>query len=211
LTTSQRPASEVALVDANVLFPHHPRNVLVTLASEGIFEMRWTGAIEKEWTEALLREQPHLRREAVLVTAQKMKQALPKADVTGYEALEAGFPKTDAKDRHIAAAAARCAPSTLVTWNKGDFDQEELIRHGVRLTDPDSFLCRLFDDDPELVFGATQTAFGFLRRPAGRPTWEEYLDLLGDKNNLDRFAMRLRTYGRRDEPRAAENGNDVAP
>lgn len=183
----------------------------MTLASEGVFEMRWTGAIEKEWTEALLREQPHLRREAVMATAQKMKKALPNAGVTGYEALEVDFPKTDPKDRHVAAAAARCAPSTLVTWNKRDFDQEELTRHGVRLTDPDGFLCRLFDDDPELVFGATQTAFGFLRRPAGRPTWDEYLDLLGDQNHLDRFAMRLRTYGRRDEPPEPENGSDVAP
>jgi len=37
----------------------------------------------------------------------------------------------------------------LVTWNKRDFDQEELARHGVMLSDPDSFLCRLFDNDPE--------------------------------------------------------------
>jgi len=59
LTTSRRPASEVARVDAK--FPHDACNVLVTLASEGVFEMRWTGAIEKEWTEALLRQQPHLK------------------------------------------------------------------------------------------------------------------------------------------------------
>jgi hypothetical protein len=211
LTTSPRPGSEVALVDANVLFPHHPRNVLVTLAVEGAFEMRWTGAIEQEWTNALLREQPHLRREAVLSTALKMKEALPNADVIGYEGLEANFPKTDPKDRHVAAAAARCAPSTLVTWNKRDFDKEELSQHGVRLADPDIFLCRLFDDEPDLVFGATQTAFEYLKRPAGRPTWEEYLDLLGDKNHLDRFAMRLRKFGLRDEPTEPENGNDVAP
>jgi len=51
-----------------------------------------------------------------------------------------------------------------------------------------------------MIFGATQTGFGFLRRPAGHPTWEEYLDLLGDKNNLGRFAVRLRTFVRRDEP-----------
>jgi hypothetical protein len=211
LTISPSPAPEAALVDANVLFPHHPRNVLVTLAVEGVFEMRWTGAIETEWTEALLREQPHLRREAVLATARKMKQALPNAAITGYERLTADFPNTDAKDQHVAAAAARCAPSTLVTWNKKDFDREELSRHGVKLADPDAFLCRLFDNEPEFVFGATQTAFGFLKRKSGRPTWNEYLDLLADKNHLDRFAMRLRKFDFTDEPPPPDNGNDVVP
>lgn len=200
MTTSPPRSSEVALVDANVLFPHHPRNVLVTLAVERVFEMRWTGSIEREWTNALLREQPHLKREAVLATARKMNAALPDAGVTDFAKLEINFPKTDAKDRHVATAAAHCAPSTLVTWNVRDFDKAELAAHDVQISDPDTFLCRLFDADPEVVFASTQRAFGFLRRPQGHPTWKEYLDLLDHNNHLKKFADRLRSFGFEDDP-----------
>jgi hypothetical protein len=211
LTTSPPQNSEVGLVDANVLFPHHPRNVLVTLAVERIFEMRWTGSIEREWTNALLREQPHLKRETVLATARKMNEALPSAGMTGFSELESNFPKTDAKDRHVAAAAARCAPSTLVTWNVRDFNKAELAAHDIRISDPDTFLCRLFDADPEGVFAGTQRAFGFLRRPLGHPTWEEYLAILGQNNHLQKFAERLRSCGFGDDPPEDDNEPNPGP
>ena len=172
MTTNPPRSSEIALVDANVLFPHHLRNVLVTLAVERVFEMRWTGSIEREWTNALLREQPHLKRDSVLATARKMNEALPGAGVTDFAKLEINFPKTDAKDRHVAAAAARCAPSTLVTWNVRDFNKDELAAHDVEITDPDTFLCRLFDADPEVVFAGTQRAFGLRPRLRARPRSE---------------------------------------
>jgi hypothetical protein len=211
LTTSPPRSSEVALVDANVLFPHHPRNVLVTLAAERVFEMRWTGSIEREWTNALLREQPNLKREAVLATAQKMNAAPPDAGVTDFAKLEVNFPKTDAKDRHVAAAAARCAPSKLITWNVRDFDKAELADHDVQISDPDTFLCRLFDADPEVVFAGTQRAFGFLRRPQGHPTWKEYLDLLDHNNHLKEFADRLRSLGFGDDPPEDDTERNLVP
>jgi hypothetical protein len=200
LTTSPLRSFKVALVDANVLFPHHPRNVLVTLAVERVFEMRWSGSIEREWTNALLREQPGLKRDAVLAIARKMNEALPRAGVTDFAKLEANFPKTDVKDRHVAAAAATCAPSALITWNLRDFNKAELAVHNVELTDPDTFLCQLFDIDQEIVLAGTQRAFGFLRRPQGHPTWDQYLDILDHNNHLKKFSAKLRAFGLGDEP-----------
>ena len=162
--------------------------------------MRWSGSIEREWTTALLRERPSLRSQAVMATALKMKQALPDAAVVDFELLESAFPKTDTKDRPVAAAAARCAPCSLVTWNKRDFNENELAAHAVDLTDPDAFLCRLFDADAALVVAATRRAFGFLRRPEGRPSWVEYLDLLGTKNQLKRFSECVRTFSFENHP-----------
>ncbi len=81
----------------------------------------------------------------------------------------------------------------------------------MELADPDAFLCRLFDTEPEVVFAATERAFGFLKRPGGHPTWDEYLDLLGSNNHLSGFAERLRRFGRRDEPPEPEDGNGLAP
>jgi hypothetical protein len=133
-----------------------------------------------------------------------MRQALPDADVVGFEPLEAGFPKTDIKDRPVAAAAARCAPCSLVTWNMRDFDRPELAAHGVELTNPDWFLCRLFDSDADIVIAATQRAFGFLRRPNGRPNWDEYLDLHGLNNHLSKFASRLQNVRLEHDPAGAD-------
>ena len=65
----------------------------------------------------------------------------------------------------------------------------------------------------EVVFAGTQRAFGFLKRPGGHPTWNEYLDLLGNNNSLKGFAERLRTFGMRDEPLKddAENNSSSQP
>lgn len=94
----------------------------MTLATERVFEMRWTIPIEQEWTNALLRERPELSEAAVRRTASLMRKALPAAEVIDFHHLDKNFSRTDAKDRHVAAAAAKCAPSTLVTWNLRHFD-----------------------------------------------------------------------------------------
>jgi hypothetical protein len=79
--------------------------------------MRWTGSIEREWTTALLRERPGLRRQAVVATALKMKQALPDAEVDDFEPLVSAFPKTDTKDPSPPRRRdARLARSSLGTY-----------------------------------------------------------------------------------------------
>ena len=211
MTTSPPRNFDVALVDANVLFAHHPRNVLVTLASERVFDMRWTAPIEREWINALLRERPQLLESAVRTTAARMNKALPAAAVEDFLGLAVYFPKTDAKDRHVAAAAAKCAPSILVTYNIRDFDRNELASRNVALMDPDTFLCRQFDADAEVVFAGTEKAFGFLKRPDGRPTWSEYVELLGSRYSLSEFAERLRSLGPGIDLDGPESGSDRSP
>ena len=101
------------------------------------------------------------------------------------------FPKTDAKDRHVAAAAvaarrrAGADTVTIVTWNIKDFNREELSRAGIATENPDVFLCRLLAESPENVIAAFSRMRDNLRNPA--KTTRECADTLA-KQGLERFA-----------------------
>jgi hypothetical protein len=176
LTISQPGVLETVIADANVFYSHHHRNVYVTLAVERLFVLRWTDRIEREWLDALLRNRPDLGADRLQQTRRLMNEALPEARIGVSDDLERLLVKTDAKDRHVAAAAIKCAPAVLVTWNIDDFDADELASHGVTLSDPDAFLCRIFDREPEDVSAASERAHSFVRRHDGHPTWPEYID-----------------------------------
>jgi hypothetical protein len=191
LPSAPNPGSETALVDANVFYSLHQRNVFVTLATQRLFALHWTDRIQREWLNALLRERPDLSPERLTRTARLMSDALPNARLHSHEKFEALCQGTDGKDRHVAAAAIQCAPSSLVTWNLKHFEAKELATHRVSVIDPDSYLADTFDRDPSTTHAATRLAFSFLKRPGGRPTWLGYVDIL-ERDGLKGFAQRLR-------------------
>lgn len=212
--TLHRPEPTV-VADANVLHSNDQRNVLMTLATERLLDLRWTKQIEDEWIGSLERRMSArdvtARREIEAPpgrfsdTARKMRVALPGHEIRGHEAFFDKVPRTAAADRHVAAAAAACSPSVLVTWNLSDFDAAELGGLGVTLSDPDTFLCRLHAAEPELVSGAVQKAHGFVvrghvRRGRHPPSFLEYIEVLatrGSPNALTAFAERMKTWTRR--------------
>ena len=53
--------SVTVVLDANVLYPFMQRDVLLSLASAGLFRARWTDAILAEWTRSLLVRKPQLQ------------------------------------------------------------------------------------------------------------------------------------------------------
>ena len=192
MTSGLRPSPETALVDANVFYSQHQRNVFMTLGFERLFTVRWTDRIEREWLDALARNRPDLLFDQLSRTAQRMRDALPDARVEGYEKHEALLTKTDPKDRHVAAGAIACAPATIVTWNIRHFAADELAPRNVTVSDPDAFLCRTFEREPVDTFAATAKAFSFLKRPDGRPSWADYLDILA-RDRLEDFAALLKS------------------
>jgi hypothetical protein len=84
-----------------------------------------------------------------------------------------------------------CAPCSLVTWNLRHFNSRELATHGVSVSDPDSFLCRIFAAGPDVAFAATARSYSFLSKRPGAPIWSEYVDILG-RDGLKIFAEYLR-------------------
>ena len=107
-----------------------------------------------------------------------------------YRRHESLFPKTDAKDRHVAAAVAARKHSgtdivTIITWNLKDFDRKELAAAGVFAENPDAFLCRLLADSPENAVVAFMRMRDNLRNPP--KTTRECADTLAAQG-LKKFA-----------------------
>jgi hypothetical protein len=81
--------------------------------------------------------------------AQLMNRAAGEALIRRYRQHEGLFPKTDAKDRHVAAAAVTARKQsavnvvTVITWNLKDFNRKELAQAGLAVENPDTFLCRM--------------------------------------------------------------------
>jgi hypothetical protein len=192
--TSDRVNPETSVVDANVFYSQYQRNVFMTLAVERLFKLHWTDEIEAEWLNALQRNRPDLGAERLQRTAQAMKNALPDARLSDYRQFESLFALTDPKDRHVAAAAVKCAPCTLVTWNLRHFNGRELAACGVAMSNPDDFLCRIFAADPTLAFAATVRSYSFAKKRSGTPAWWEYVDML-ERHGLKIFSGYLRNHG----------------
>jgi hypothetical protein len=165
----------------------------MTLAAERQFRLHWTDEIEREWLEALARNRPDLDPNRLRRTANAMRNALPGACLADHGGVEGRLLGTDDKDRHVTAAAIKCAPSSLVTWNLRHFNEAELTKHGVSLRDPDDFLCRTFDRDPDGTLAATARSYTFLKQIDGRPTWSEYVDMI-ERDRLVGFASRQRKH-----------------
>ena len=194
---------QVVVADANVLYSNVQRNVLMTLAVERLFALRWTLEIEAEWVRNLAANRPDLDPASVRRTADLMRRALPNAEIANYLVHVGKLQKTDEKDKHVAAAAVMCSPSTLITWNLKDFNSSELTGLDVALVDPDTFLCSVFDEKPEVTFAAAEKSFSFYRRSDPKRNWDAYVDVIGSSgkpNCLQAFAARLRGFTFEDKP-----------
>ena len=80
----------VVLLDANLLYPFHLRNLLVQFAVERLIDVRRTDAIHEEWVGNLATE-GRVTRERLMRTLDIMRRALPGAEVRGYEHRIAGL------------------------------------------------------------------------------------------------------------------------
>jgi len=79
------------------------------------------------------------------------------------------MPGDDPDDRHHSAAAVAAGVGALITWNLSDFPEEDLASRGVRVIDPDSYLCELHDDLPGEVFDTMLRVAAEKRNPPVTP------------------------------------------
>jgi hypothetical protein len=178
------------LADTNVLFPFSVMDLLLALSEVGIHEVIWTDALLDEWEEVIVREQQRSPETAAAVTA-TIRDFFgdSKVERAEYESLIAQMPGDDADDHpHMAAAVAR-RPCTLLTKDSKDFPTDPLADLGVRVTDPDAYLCELADELPDEVADVVTRLAGEKRRPPKTP-----LDLLADleRAGVPRFAALVR-------------------
>jgi hypothetical protein len=177
-----------AVLDANILYSNHLRNLLLQLAQNDVFEARWSERIEQEWLGAM---EPATRERIAARTIPLIREGFPGALVDGFDPGRV-IGTTHWKDRHVASAAAAIAPCILVTNNPRDFDFAALAALGVKVQTPDDFLSDQFSANPALVEAATREALANLRRST--PSWDEYLAALADRHRLPKFVERLRSW-----------------
>jgi hypothetical protein len=183
----------VVVLDACVLYPAAQRDLFMWLAAGGAIRAHWTNEIHDEWMRNVGRDFGVASN--VLGRVRKlMDQAAGDAMIGHYRQHEVLFTKTNAKDRHVAAAAVAALKRsavdlvTIITWNLKDFDRAELAAVGVAAETPDVFLCRLLADSPEDVVAALVRMQDNLRNPP--KTIRECLDALAAQG-LNTFARMI--------------------
>ena len=182
------PRPTKALLDANVLVSNHLRNLLLQMAQNDLFDVKWSALIEDEW---LRNMKPRTRERIEAYTLPLIRSGFSDALVADFDPGRT-IGKTDAKDRHVASAAAAIAPCILVTDNLRDFDAAALQMLGVTLRSPDDFLCDLFAEKAEVVEAVTREAAANLTKTC--PSWDEYLDSISERCKLLKFVERIRAW-----------------
>lgn len=165
----------VVVYDACVLYPAPVRDLLMRLATSGLYAARWNEEIHDEWTRTLLKKRPELA-EALPRTVELMNKAVPDALVTGHEPLIPALELPDPDDRHVLAAAIRAGAQLIVTFNLKDFPADTLGRFGIEAVHPDTFLEHQFEMNEGLFLRTVHRHRASLRKPPRNA--EEYLDTL---------------------------------
>lgn len=179
----------VAVYDACVLYPFHLRNVLIQCAFDGLVEARWTDDIHAEWIRNLAANSPGTPLSLLEATREKMKAALPDADVVDYQALIPGLSLPDPDDRHVLAAAIAAKASVIVTWNVKDFPPRALRPHGVIRVSPDDFLVDLHAAHPSAFIASVKRARQNLRKT--EPPVSDFIGAL-ERQGLTELSVILR-------------------
>ena len=128
------------LLDACVLYPAPLRDLLMELASKGLFRGRWTNRIHDEWMNNLLKNRPDLMREQLERTRKLMNERVLDCLVNDYEDLMKGVALPDQHDVHVLAAAIKAQAQIIVTYNTKDFPNETLKKFEIEAQHPDTFL-----------------------------------------------------------------------
>ncbi len=154
------------LFDACVLYPAPVRDLLLQLASKGLFRGRWTQRIQDEWTRNLLKNRPDLHEDQLKLTCKMMNESVLDCLVENYEDLVPSISLPDRDDVHVLAAAIVCQAQIIVTFNLKDFPNEILQKYGIECQDPDTFLRHQFDLNAATVLGCVKTIRARLKNPS---------------------------------------------
>ncbi|MET0636901.1 MAG: PIN domain-containing protein [Chitinophagaceae bacterium] len=126
----------IVILDANVLYPASVRSFLLFIASEGLFEPKWTDAIHEEWIKNLLEKRKDITRANLEIVKSAMNAAFPDSTISGYEHLIQDLDLPDPNDRHVVAAARTSGVNLIVTNNKKDFPVKILNAYNLKVCSP---------------------------------------------------------------------------
>ena len=158
----------IAVLDACVLYPAPLRDFLLHLASQKLYQPKWSDKIHEEWTRNLLKNRPDLNSESLEKTVQLMNAIFADANVVeidNYEDLLQKLELPDIDDRHVLATAILSKAKFIITFNLKDFPSQELEKYEVNAISPDDFCLLLFETDSELVKKSFFNQLATLKKP----------------------------------------------
>ncbi len=186
-----RQSAYTALFDACVFYPAPLRDLLVELATTGLFRAKWTNEIHEEWIQSLLIKRRDLNAEKLYRTRDNMNEAVLDCLVNGYQNLVPALNLPDPNDRHVLAAAILSRSDAIVTINLKDFPLEELELYNIEPIHPDEFMYNQFHLNQSIVITAAYKCRQRLTNPAKTP--EEFLDSLA-RIGLPKIVAELSQY-----------------
>jgi len=139
-------------------------NVLLTAAERGLCHVRWSAESLAELEEhyVLIRTRKSkdtvsedVAREQIRRKIEAMTAAFPEALITELGDLDS-LDLRDPDDRHVLAAAIQCGADCIVTHNLRDFTMSTLVKHNIRLEDPDQFLQSIAEMSPSTLVKMTR-------------------------------------------------------
>lgn len=178
-----------AVLDACVLYPAPLRDLLLSLAADGLFGGRWTSMIQAEWVRNLAANRPDLPLEMLERTVTMMNSAIEDSLVEDFSWLIETLILPDPDDRHVLAAAIVGHADAIVTFNLKDFPEPAVRTHGIEVMHPDDFLIAQYDLHPIKVLGIVKHLRSRLRRP---PKSAEELIATYKQQGLAQFCEKLR-------------------
>jgi predicted nucleic acid-binding protein len=183
-------ARYTAILDANVLYPNLLRDLLLSLASAGLYHARWTSEINDEWTRNLISNRPDLASKVPLLL-ELVNQAVPDCLVENYDSLIDSLVLPDLDDRHVLAAAIAGHADAIVTANLKDFPETVLAQHGIEAQHPDDFVMNQLELRPFEALEVIKRVRARMRNPAR--SVPELIELL-EKSGLPQTAQYLKAH-----------------
>ena len=177
------------ILDANILFSGIKRDILLRIATNGLYRPRWSSHVLGEVKFSLAKFR-NASDEDIALLISTLNDDFPDALIYGYKSLITGLELPDANDRHILAAAIRGRCDGIVTENVRDFPKEVVGQYGLDVARTDDFLCYQLDiDEPMVIFAVLRNLYA-LRRKWKNFSFTDYLRILR-KDRLMGFADRL--------------------
>lgn len=175
------------LLDTCVIYPTVMRQMILGVASRGVFTPLWSARIIEEWQRAAGKLGPEGVAQAGAEAA-ILAVRWPQAEVRYPPSLEERLWLPDPADTHVLAAAIAGFADTILTLNAKDFPRNILAEEGLSRSDPDGFLHGVWLAQPGLVAAVADGVLTEANRLSGR-AWE--MRGLLKKARLPRLAKAL--------------------
>jgi predicted nucleic acid-binding protein len=132
------------VLDTNVLVGALSRNMLLSLAEDGLFRARWSqNTLHQEFERTFIK----LYGDGDIAARQRgnIEMAFPEGLVIEDPGLMSSLTLPDPDDRHVLAAAIQTKAALIVTQNLKDLPAENLAPHEIEAISTDDFLADCID------------------------------------------------------------------